>query len=131
MPKLKRHVFICTNVRAANNPKGCCAAKGGEEVRDRMAAALAKRGLNKLIRANKAGCLDACEFGPTVVVYPEQVWYGGVTPDDVEEIVEKHLIGGEVVERLLIPSRMTEPEEQAMGNRQGAVEEKQEKGERG
>jgi (2Fe-2S) ferredoxin len=108
MPKLKRHIFICTNVRPADNPKGSCSAKGSELIRDKIAGELAKRGLNKMMRANKAGCLDCCECGPVVVVYPEQVWYGGVTPEDVEEIVEKHLVGGQVVERLLIASRTEE-----------------------
>jgi (2Fe-2S) ferredoxin len=56
-----------------------------------------------VIRANNAGCLDQCEHGVTVVVYPEQTWYGHVTVDDVTEIVDKHLVGGEVVTRLLIP----------------------------
>jgi len=76
--------------------------KGGLEVRDRLKAELAERGLSKIIRANNAGCLDQCEHGVTVVVYPEQVWYGAVTPDDIPEIIEKHLIGGEVVQRLMI-----------------------------
>lgn len=109
MPKLTRHVFVCTNVRPPDNPKGCCAAKGSEALRDQLAGALAKRGLHKSIRANKAGCLDCCEDGPVIVVYPDAVWYGHVTPNDIEEIVEKHLIGGQVVERLLIKSRMEDP----------------------
>lgn len=61
---------------------------------------LAARGLNHRIRANAAGCLDACEHGPTVVVYPEGVWYGGVTLEDVPELVEEHLVGGRPIERL-------------------------------
>ena len=72
-------------------------------MRDALKAALTKRGLSKQIRANNAGCLDQCEHGVAVVVYPEQVWYGGVTVDDVTEIVEKHLVGGEPVARLLMP----------------------------
>ena len=96
-------MFVCINERAADNPKGCCKNKGGVEVRDALKAELSKRGLSKAIRANNAGCLDQCEHGVAVVVYPEQVWYGGVTVDDVSEIVEKHLIGGEPVARLLIP----------------------------
>ncbi|HET9622761.1 MAG TPA: (2Fe-2S) ferredoxin domain-containing protein [Kofleriaceae bacterium] len=93
---------MCTNERAPNDPKGCCKARGGAEVRDRLKAELAAHGLAKLIRANNAGCLDQCKHGVAVVVYPEQVWYGGVTPDDVPELVTQHLIGGQVVERLLI-----------------------------
>jgi (2Fe-2S) ferredoxin len=105
MPSFQRHVFVCINERPADHPKGCCKAKGGVEVRDRLKAELSARGLSKVIRANNAGCLDQCEHGVTVVVYPEQVWYGGVTVDDIAEIVDKHLIGGEVVTRLLIPDQ--------------------------
>ena len=54
------------------------------------------------VRSNAAGCLDACERGVSVVVYPDNVWYGGVTVADVKEIVEEHLIGGRPVERLLM-----------------------------
>ena len=105
MPSFQRHVFVCTNERPADDPRGCCKAKGGVEVRDKMKAELKARGISKLVRANNAGCLDQCAFGVTVVVYPEQVWYGGVTVDDVPEIVDKHLVGGEIVERLLIPNQ--------------------------
>jgi len=103
VPKFLRHVFVCINERPADHPKGCCKAKGGVEVRDALKAELTKRGLSKTIRANNSGCLDQCEHGVAMVVYPEQVWYGGVTVDDVNEIVEKHLVGGEVVTRLLMP----------------------------
>ncbi len=75
------------------------------EVRDTLKLELKKHGLSKTIRANNSGCLDQCEHGVTVVVYPEQVWYGGVTVDDIPEIVEKHLIRGEVVTRLLLPEQ--------------------------
>jgi len=74
-------------------------------VRDRLKAELSARGLSKVIRANNAGCLDQCEHGVTVVVYPEQVWYGHVTAADIPEIVDKHLIGGEVVARLMLPDQ--------------------------
>jgi len=61
------------------------------------------RGLRRVVRPNKAGCLDQCGHGATVVVYPDAVWYGGVTPEDIDEIVDEHLIGGRPVERLVIP----------------------------
>ena len=105
MPSLQRHVFVCINERPADHPRGSCKARGGVEVRDRLKSELTRRGLSKMIRANNAGCLDQCELGVTLVVYPEQVWYGHVTPDDVTEIIEKHLIGGEVVTRLLLPEQ--------------------------
>ena len=105
MPSFQRHVFVCINERPADDPKGCCKAKGGVEVRDQLKSELKARGISKLVRANNAGCLDQCAQGVTVVVYPEQVWYGHVTVDDVKEIVDKHLVGGEPVERLMIPNQ--------------------------
>ena len=105
MPSFQRHVFVCVNERAADNPRGSCKAKGSVDVRDRLKSELTARGLAKVIRANNSGCLDQCEHGVTLVVYPEQVWYGHVTVDDVAEIVDSHLIGGQAVTRLLLPEQ--------------------------
>ena len=100
MPHYERHVFVCCNQRPAADPRGCCAAKGADAVRDALKTRLKALGLNSQIRANKGGCLDQCKYGVTVVVYPEQVWYRGVTVDDVEELVQEHLVAGRPVERL-------------------------------
>jgi (2Fe-2S) ferredoxin len=100
MPPYLRHVFVCTNRRPEDNPKGSCAAKGSEAVLDRFKEELHKRGLKGRMRANAAGCLDACAFGTAVVVYPEGVWYAGVKVEDVVEIIESHLVAGAPVERL-------------------------------
>lgn len=105
MPSFQRHVFVCINERAADNPKGCCLSKGGVDVRDALKAGLKARGVSKLVRANNAGCLDQCERGVSVVVYPEQVWYGAVTVADVDELIDQHLVGGKIVERLLMPDQ--------------------------
>lgn len=105
MASLQRHVFVCTNERAADNPKGCCKSKGAEAVRDELKKRLAELGLKGVVRANAAGCLDQCATGVTIVVYPEQVWYGGVTVADVPELIEKHIVGGEYVERLMLPDQ--------------------------
>ena len=99
-PHLERHVFICTNRREPGNPKGSCADKAGEAIRDAFKQQLHERGLKGRIRANAAGCLDQCARGAAVVVYPEQVWYGGVTAADVPAIIDEHLVGGVPVERL-------------------------------
>ena len=105
MPFFARHVFVCTNERAADHPRGSCKHKGGPDVRDALKKALKAHGLDDRIRANNAGCLDQCEHGITVVVYPEQVWYGGVTIADIPELVERHLLRGQLVERLLLPEQ--------------------------
>lgn len=100
--RYRHHVFVCENRRAPDDPRGCCAAKGSEAIRAAFKEEIARRGLKREIRANSAGCLDACADGPTVVVYPEGVWYGHVRVEDVPEIVERHLVHGEPVQRLLL-----------------------------
>jgi (2Fe-2S) ferredoxin len=100
--RYERHVFVCENRRPEGHPRGCCASQGGTEVKEALKAELRARGMDSRVRANSAGCLDACEQGAAMVVYPEGVWYGGVTPADVPEIVERHLVGGDPVERLVI-----------------------------
>jgi (2Fe-2S) ferredoxin len=102
-PPFRRHIFVCTNLRPEGHPKGCCAEKGSERVRESFKAELEKRGLRGEVRANAAGCLDQCAFGVTVVVYPEGVWYARVKPEDVPEIVDEHIVGGRPVERLRMP----------------------------
>ncbi|MEW6366215.1 MAG: (2Fe-2S) ferredoxin domain-containing protein [Acidobacteriota bacterium] len=102
MTKFERHVFICTNRRPDWDPKGSCAKSGSELVLAAFKEGLSRRALNNRIRANAAGCLDACADGPAVVVYPDGVWYGRVRPEDVEEIIEEHLVKGKPVERLRI-----------------------------
>ncbi len=98
-PPYTRHVFVCTNRRPDGSPRGCCATKGGDELRLALKKEVDAQGL-KGVRVNGAGCLDACEQGAAVVVYPEGAWYGGVTLGDVKELVEKQVGRGEVVERL-------------------------------
>ncbi len=100
MARFRHHVFVCENLRPDGDPRGSCAAKGSPAIREALKAELKKRGLKGMVRANSAGCLDACATGPSVVVYPEGIWYGGVTVADVPEIVESHLVGGRPVERL-------------------------------
>ncbi len=98
--RFRHHVFVCENRRDPSDSRGSCGAKGSAAIRDAFKEELAKRGLKKIVRANSAGCLDSCADGPTVVVYPEGVWYGHVRPEDVPEIVESHLVNGVPVERL-------------------------------
>ena len=100
--RLKAHVFVCINERPEGHPRGCCKAKGSEDLVKAFKQGLSKRRLLGSIRAQKAGCLDVCERGPVIVVYPEGVWYGNVQASDVDEIIDSHLVGGITVERLKI-----------------------------
>jgi (2Fe-2S) ferredoxin len=100
--RFRHHVFVCENERPPDDPRGSCGAKGSAAIREALKAELARRGLKKVVRANSAGCLDACADGPSIVVYPEGVWYGHVRVEDVPEIVESHLVNGIPVERLRI-----------------------------
>lgn len=100
MAPFDRHLFICCNRREPGQVRGCCDPTGSEALQKAFKKALAERGLNRRIRANKSGCLDQCEHGPTVVVYPDAVWYSKVTVGDVIEIVEEHIVAGRPVERL-------------------------------
>ncbi|QDQ28942.1 (2Fe-2S) ferredoxin domain-containing protein [Chitinimonas arctica] len=102
MSYFKHHVFFCTNQRP--NGESCCADFGANEVH-----AYAKKRVKELglagegkIRTNKAGCLDRCAQGPVLVVYPDNVWYQYVDQDDVEEIIQEHLVNGREVARLKI-----------------------------
>ena len=102
MPKLASHIFVCGNRRLTNHPRGCCDPDGSEQLRSAFKAEVARRGLAPTVRANKSGCLDQCELGPTVVIYPQQIWYGHVTVDDGPRIVEETVIGGNILTDLLI-----------------------------
>ncbi len=102
MAQFTHHIFICGNRREPGHSRGCCDPTGGEALKARFKAEIERRGLKPLVRANSAGCLDQCERGPAVVIYPQAIWYGGVTPDDVPRIVEETIIGGRVIAELQI-----------------------------
>jgi (2Fe-2S) ferredoxin len=102
MKRFEKHIFICENRRPPENPKGCCFDRGSSKIREVFKKRLAELGLKSEVRANSSGCLDACEFGASVVVYPEQIWYGGVKVGDVEEIIQSHIIKNTPVQRLII-----------------------------
>jgi (2Fe-2S) ferredoxin len=102
MSYYRRHVFFCCNERAA--PERCCAASGASALHKYAKERVKALGLSGPgnVRINRAGCLDRCEEGPVLVVYPEAVWYTFVDEADIDEIVDRHLVGGEVVERLRV-----------------------------
>ena len=99
--KFKKHIFICTNQR--NDPaRKSCGEECGMTLVKAFKKALKENNLKSDIRAQRAGCLDACDFGPSMVVYPEGIFYGGVQLSDVDEIVNEHLIHNRPVQRLIL-----------------------------
>jgi (2Fe-2S) ferredoxin len=107
-PFYRAHVFVCCNRRQEGHPRGSCAARGSEKLRDYMKARAKELGLQG-VRVNMAGCLDRCEFGPTMVIYPEGVWYRPETPGDVDEILSVHLRQGGRVRRLMLTEKDVPP----------------------
>jgi (2Fe-2S) ferredoxin len=102
MSQRHRYLFVCINRRPEGNPKGCCAAKGSEELYKALKAEVAARGLAKLeARVCTSSCLDQCATGVTILIEPDHFFYGRVTVADVPEIVEK-IASGRRVERLVL-----------------------------
>lgn len=101
-PYYEQHVFICTNERDDGRP--CCSDRGSKEAQEYMKRRIKALDLNGQgkVRINKSGCLDRCEEGPVIVVYPQGTWYTFVDNHDLDEIIDEHLVNGRVVSRLEI-----------------------------
>jgi (2Fe-2S) ferredoxin len=101
MSYYERHIFFCCNQREPGD-RPCCADKGAARMRDYAKGRVKALGLSGpgKVRVNQAGCLDRCEEGPCIVVYPDGVWYTYVDQADIDEIIEEHVKHGRVVERL-------------------------------
>ena len=102
MSYYKHHVFFCTNERT--DGRRCCEHAGASKLRAYAKARIKELGLSGKgeIRINTSGCLDRCGSGPVIVVYPEETWYTFVDEQDIDEIIEEHLINHRPVQRLLI-----------------------------
>ncbi len=105
MSYYQRHIFFCLNQRDGEN---ACAQHGAQEAFDHCKKRVKAEGLAGKggVRVNKAGCLNRCAGGPVAVVYPDAVWYSFVDSSDIDEIVERHLKQGEVVDRLVLPDNV-------------------------
>jgi (2Fe-2S) ferredoxin len=100
MNKPKKHIFICTSSRPTGQQKGTCHTKNGVDIMMSFMEEIEERELGGEVFISNTGCLGFCDKGPVVIIYPDNVWYGNVTPDDVEEIMDEHIEGGNVVKRL-------------------------------
>ena len=103
----ERHIFCCTNVRQPGHPRGCCSEKDSVRLRNYMKSK-AKQLKLEGVRVNIAGCLDRCELGPTMVIYPEGVWYSYRNTEDLDEILNTHVIEGGRVRRLMLDAEQVE-----------------------
>jgi (2Fe-2S) ferredoxin len=97
------HIFACTNRRPNGHKRGSCAEKGSERLRDYMKARARELGIEDM-RVNASGCLDRCELGPCLVIYPEGVWYKVETTADVDRVLEEHVVGGGRAKDLMLTS---------------------------
>ena len=96
------HVFCCVNERPEGHTRGSCARRNAVRLRDYMKARAKELGLDD-VRINSAGCLDRCELGPTMVIYPEGVWYRCATREDIDVVLTEHVMAGRLVPHLLLP----------------------------
>ena len=106
MPKPEKHLFVCTQQRPEGHPRGSCQAKGGAAIAEEFWFQLQGKNLLGKIALTTTGCFGPCGMGPNVLVYPEGVLYSSVTREDVQAIVEQHLLGNEVVARLQAPAEI-------------------------
>jgi (2Fe-2S) ferredoxin len=102
-----KHIFICVNQRAEGAPRKSCGEAHGMEIVEAFKKKLKEKNLPIKLRAQKSGCLDICDFGQTLVIYPEGVFYVGVSLNDVDEIIEEHIVNNRVVERLKLENVRT------------------------
>ena len=103
-PYFVAHLFVCCNRRVEGHPRGSCAASGSEALRDYMKSRAKVLNLRD-VRVNMAGCLDRCELGPCMVIYPDAVWYKINSKADVDAVLERHVRDGEHVPELMLPLR--------------------------
>lgn len=104
MPKPEKHLFVCTQQRPEGHPRGSCQAKDGGGIAEEFWFQLQGKNLLGRIALTTTGCFGPCGLGPNVLVYPDGVLYSGVKREDVQEIVEQHLLGNNVVTRLQAPA---------------------------
>lgn len=106
MPRVHVHFLVCTNHRPDDHPLPSCGARGSMTVFEAFTRELAQRGYPAGVKVTATDCLTPCQHGPNVMVYPHGLWYAGVTPSDVPELLAAHLDGTGSIERLLLPEEV-------------------------
>ena len=103
--KYKKHILVCVKERPNGHPRGSCFEFGGLGIRTKFVQLINKHNLKGVVRASKSGCLDVCEVGPNVVIYPQNIWYTDVSIDDVEEIFLSSVLKNKIVKRLVASNK--------------------------
>lgn len=103
MPKPAYHILVCTNQRPPGHPRGSCGETGAAGVLEKFAQGIESKMLFEKAIISSTSCLGPCSMGPMVIIYPEGTWYNRVKPEDVDEILEQHIMEGKKVERLVMP----------------------------
>ena len=103
------HILVCTQDRPPDHPRGSCTGSGSKDLFMRFMMEMARLNLVQKLMVTESSCLGPCAAGPTIVVYPDNVWYQKVSPNDVAEILEQHVIKGQPVQRLLLPDEVWGP----------------------
>lgn len=102
MVKLKYHIFVCTSCRINGQQKGLCYSKASVDIVTKFMEAIEDNDLSSEVMITNTGCFGICDKGPIAVIYPDGIWYGNLTEESVETIVEEHIINGTPVEELMI-----------------------------
>ncbi|MFQ5671777.1 MAG: ferredoxin [Nitrospinales bacterium] len=106
MPKPSYHILVCVNQRPPGHPRGSCGESGAQALLEKFSMGIESKMLFEKAILSSTSCLGPCSMGPVVIVYPDGVWYNKVKPEDVEEILEQHIVQGKKVERLEVPAEL-------------------------
>lgn len=104
MSRYRYHLFLCTNERPADHPRGSCLQRGALPLLEVVKEEASRAGVPGPFRSNRSGCLDACEEGPVLAVYPDGIYYRVTNREEVARVMKEHLVGGRIVTELQIPN---------------------------
>ncbi|MCP5462880.1 MAG: (2Fe-2S) ferredoxin domain-containing protein [bacterium] len=104
----QRHIFVCTHSRTSEHSRPCCASLASDDLRIYMKKRCKELKVRR-VRVNSSGCLNRCECGPVMVIYPEGVWYSFSCKEDIDEVIQSHLIGNRIVTHLQLSNNDIKP----------------------
>ena len=106
MPKPEAHIFVCVQRRPDGHPRSSCAQKNAEAVFNAFAQELIKRNLQGRVALTQTGCLGPCQAGANVLIYPGAIMYSWIAPEEAAQVIDQHLLGGELLQEKLTPAEL-------------------------